>query len=130
MLADFIASVLGKILKGNFQQATQALENAYYDFLKQDAGFFQGIPKEKLTETLLKEHNYTNGHLEILAELFYAEAELAFAESKKARSLEFYEKSLLLFEFIERESKLFSFDKQTKLTKIKERIADLNKVSS
>jgi hypothetical protein len=127
MLGDLIASILGKMKLGNFKGATQALENAYYDFLKQDAAVFQNIPKNQLTEKLLHEHNFTNGHLEILSELFYAQAELMFAQSKKNESLEYFEKSLILIEFIEKESKLYSLEKKSRLVTIKDRIALLKK---
>lgn len=125
MLADLIASILGKMKLGNFKEASQALENAYFDFLKQDAALLQSIPKGELTEKLLKEHNYTNGHLEILAELFYAQAELYLAQSNTGKSLEFYEKSLILFEFLEKETKLFSIDKKTKMSNLREQILHL-----
>ena len=125
MLGELIAGILGFIKKGEFPKASEALENAYYDFLKEDASFFRNIPKEKLTEELLQKHNYTNGHLEILAELFYTEAELLFAEGKQAESKVFYEKALLLFEFIEKETETYSLDKKTKMTTIQNRILEL-----
>jgi hypothetical protein len=125
MLGELIAGILGLIRKGEFPKATEALENAYYDFLKEDAAFFRRIPKEKLTDELIGEHNYTNGHLEILSELFYTEAELLYAERKHAESKVFYEKALLLFEFIEKETETYSLDKKTKMTTIQDRISEL-----
>ncbi len=122
MLGDFIARLMSCMKKGDFDKASQSLENAYYDFLKTDAALLRNIPKEELTPTLLEKHNYSNGHLEILAELFYAEAELAYRQDKKARSLEYYEKSLLLFEFVVKETQTFSFDKQSKISRLKKRI--------
>ena len=75
MFAQMIAGLLGLIRDGHINQASQTLENAYRDFLKNDASLFRKIPTEKLTETLLKEHNYTNDHLKVLSELFFAEGE-------------------------------------------------------
>jgi hypothetical protein len=125
MLGELIAGILGFIRKGEFPKATEALENAYYDFLKEDAAFFRRIPKEKLTDELIGNHNYTNGHLEILAELFCTEAELLYAKDKHADSKIFYEKALLLFEFIEKETETYSLDKKTKMTTIQDRILEL-----
>ncbi len=93
--------------------------------LKEDASFFRSIPKEDLTHKLLEEHNYTNGHLEILAELFNAEAELAAAEGNLKGCLEYSEKSLLLFEFIDLQQKTLSLDRLDKMTAIRDRIFDL-----
>lgn len=123
MIAELVAAILGFIRNGKIEKATQTLENAYQDFLKEDAAFFRNIPKEKLTDKLLEEHNYTNGHLKILGELFLAEGELLSAKDKMEDSLSFYEKSLLLFEFTEKESNSFSLDKHAKITSIKEKIA-------
>jgi hypothetical protein len=129
-LVAAIGRILGLIRKGDYQQATQSLENAYYDMLKQDASFFQNIPKEELTTKLLREHHFTNGHLEILSELFYAQAELFYAQGKHANGLEFYEKSSVLLDFVVKESKTYSAEKQSRLEILKERINQLKNTVS
>jgi hypothetical protein len=126
MFADFIAGIFGLLKKGNFEQASEAIDHAYYNFLKEDASFFRTIKKEKLTDELLNNHNYTNGHLEILSGLFYAEAELRFLNGNSTESLEFYEKALLLYEFTDKEAQTYSSEKQSKIASIKARISELN----
>ena len=125
MLGDLIAAVFGLVRKGDFQQATENLERIYYDMLKEDAAFFRSIPKENLTHELLEKHDYTNGHLEILAELFNAEAELAEAQGNPQGCLEYSEKALLLFEFIDLQQKTLSLDRLDKMTLIRDRITKL-----
>jgi len=125
MLGDLIAAVLGLIRKGDFEQASGNLERIYHDMLKEDAAFFRSIPKEDLTYELLEKHDYTNGHLEILAELFNAEAELAIAQGKSQDCLEYSEKSLLLFEFIDLQQKTLSMERLDKMIAIRERIVKL-----
>lgn len=125
MLGDLLAALFGMIRRGEFTQASEKLERIYYDMLKEDASFFRSIPIEDLTHKLLEEHNYTNGHLEILAELFNAEAELAAAEGNLKDCLEYSEKSLLLFEFIDLQQKTLSLDRLDKMTAIRDRIFDL-----
>ena len=126
MLGDLIAGILAKIKKGDFPQASQSLNNAYSDFLKQDASFFRNIPINELTGKLLLEHKFTTGHLEILSELFYAEAELFNAENRLTQSLEYYEKALLLYEFVDAESNSFSFKKQSKISYVRSRVEELS----
>jgi hypothetical protein len=130
MMGELIAGILGLIKKGDFQQASQSLENAYIEFLKEDTSLFRNLPKEKMTDKLINEHNYTNSHLEILAGLFYAEAELSFAKGNQNASLEFYEKALILYEFVAKESKTFFVDKQSKITYIQERITELKQAGT
>jgi len=125
MIGDLIAGIFGLIRKGRFDQAENELGNIYYDMLKKDAAFFRIIPKDQLTDKLLKEHNYTSGHLEILAELFNAEAELSLARGNKAGSLEYSEKALLLWEFVDREEKTLYPERLKKMEEIRERIARL-----
>jgi tetratricopeptide (TPR) repeat protein len=121
MIGELITGVLGLIRKGDFQKASAKLENAYSDFLREDAGFFQNIPTKKLTQTLLQKHNYSHGHLEILSELFYAQAELYTAEGKADEAREFYEKSLVLLEFVMKEEKVFSFEKEARINLLQEK---------
>lgn len=122
MIAKLIAGILGKIINKDYSSASEELGNIYYDILKQDASFFSSIPENELTNKLLQEHNYTNDHLAVLAELFNAEAELSLAQEEKSTSLEFSRKALLLFEFIDREQKTFSHDRINKMDSIRKRI--------
>lgn len=127
MLGDLLAAIFGLVRKGDINQASEKLERIYYDMLKEDAVFFRSIPLDKLTDVLLEKHNYTNGHLEILAELFNAEAELEMAQGNGAGGLEYSEKSLMLFEFIDTRQKTLSLERLDKMNLIRERISGLKK---
>lgn len=127
MLGDLIAGILGLIKKGDIEHATGKLENLYQKMLQEDSSFFRDIPENELTDTLLHKHNYTNGHLEVLAELFNAEAELCLAQNNKSGSLEYSRKSLRLFIFIESEYRLYSQDRIDKMEVIRERLKNVLK---
>ena len=127
MLGDLIAAIFGLVRKGDYTQASEKLDRIYYDMLKEDAAFFRKIPIDDLTHKLLEEHNYTNGHLEILAELFNADAELELAKGNMNESLDFSEKSLLLFEFIDIKQKTLSLERLDKMNSIRARIDKLLK---
>ena len=122
MLGELISGILGLIKKGEFEKATDKLENLYLGMLKEDSAFFRDIPIDELTDRLLHQHNYTNGHLEVLAELLNAEAELCLAQGNKTGSLEYSHRSLRLFEFIDAEYKTYSQDRIDKLVAIQNRI--------
>jgi hypothetical protein len=125
MLGELVRAIFGLIARGNIQQAEEKLSEAYLTFLRKDASFFHLIPFEKLTSTLLTEHNYTNGHLEILAELFHAEARLQDAKGNLSESLVMYEKSLALFTFADENIRTYSEEKVEKMEKIAIRISDI-----
>jgi hypothetical protein len=126
MLGELIGALLGLIKKGDYKRASEKLDKMYYDFLKQDAAFFSIIPEEELTHKLLKEHNYTYGHLEILAELFNVEAELELAKGNKTGCRDYSAKALTLFEFISRDQKVYSFDREKKMKTIRKRLSELS----
>jgi hypothetical protein len=122
MLGELIAGILGLIKKGDLKQAAGKLDMLYRDMLKEDAAFFRDLPEEGLTDRLLHQHNYTNGHLEILAELFNAEAELCTAQGNKSDAIMYSRKSLILFEFIDREYKTYSQERTERMETINQRI--------
>lgn len=122
MIGELIAQILGLLNKKNTKKASQILENAYRDFLKEDASFFRSLPKEKLTNSLLQEHNYTDEHLQVLAELFYAEAEIQNAKEQKALASEYYEKSLILFRFVVKNSSNFSIRLEQKINSLEKKL--------
>lgn len=125
MFGELIAGIFGLIKKGEYQKASEQLGKIYYNMLNKDASFFRAIPEEDLTHKLLQEHNYTNGHLEILAELFNTEAELALVQGNKSVCLEYSGKSLILFEFIDEEQKTYSLERINKMEAIRKRIETL-----
>jgi len=126
MLGDLLAAIFGLVIKGDYFKASEKLEQIYYDMLKEDVVFFRSIPKEELTHRLLEEHNYTSGHLEILAELFNAEAELALAQGDSTGSLEFSEKSLLLFEYVDVYRRTLSLERLDRMSVLRERVERLS----
>jgi hypothetical protein len=126
MMGELIAALLGLIKKGDLEQAEKVLERGYYELLRRDASYFQLIPKEQLTDKLLSDHDYTNGHLAILSELFFAEATLNEAQNKPGNSLICYEKSLVLLEFLEQDDKTWSAKREERKSLLKGRIAVLS----
>jgi hypothetical protein len=125
MFGELLAGIFGLIRKGQYNRATEQIGKVYYDMLREDASFFRVIPEKDLTNKLILEHNYTNDHLEILAELFNAEAELELAQGNKSGSLEYSRKSLILFEFVDTNQKTYSLERINKMESIRKRIETL-----
>jgi hypothetical protein len=126
MLGELLRAIFGMIGKGQFDQAEKSVSEAYLTMLRKDSAFFQQIPVDKLTSTLIEDHNYTNAHLEILAELLFAEAELLYEKNKRADSLPFYQKSLILFVFVEDAYKTYSQEMLDKIERIKKKLTSLS----
>jgi len=122
MIGQLIAAILGKIRKGEYDTASHHLSNLYYDVLKEDAAYFRNLNEKDITSELLKDHEYTNGHLEILGELFNAEAELCLARGDKRGCLDYSRKSLVLLEFVDSEMKTYSLERINKMESIRKRM--------
>ena len=126
MIGDLIAALLGLIKKGDLEQAEKILERGYYELLRREATFFQLIPKEQLTDKLLSDHDFTNGHLIVLSELFYAEATLSQAQHRLENSLVCYEKSLILIQYLEEEDKTWSEKREERKRELEKKILELS----
>jgi hypothetical protein len=124
MIAQLIAGILKLIKTGDLNRASQDLQSAFRLAFQHDSLKLKDIPEETLIDTLIREYHYTTGHLEMLAELFYAEAELLRAEKKQAESLLFYRKSLKLYEYIDKDYRSYSQERLDKMQAIKERLAE------
>jgi tetratricopeptide (TPR) repeat protein len=126
MLGELLRAIFGMISSGRFEQAEESISEAYLTLLRKDSVFFQQIPTDRLTTTLIEDHNYTHAHLEILAELLYAEAALLYKKGNKEWSLPYFQKSLLLFEFVDEASRTFSSERQGKMEEIRGKILEIS----
>ncbi|MBN2273683.1 MAG: hypothetical protein JXR41_08875 [Bacteroidales bacterium] len=124
MLAQLIAAILKYIKSGDLSKASQSLQSAYSMVFHDEVPKLRSLPEEGMIDTLLQEYLYTNGHLEMLAELFYADAELLLAEKKIPESLSYYRKSLTLLEYIDKEYKSYSRERQDRIMAVRERLKD------
>lgn len=125
-IMKFIGEILGLIRKEEYEKASKMLEGAYNTFLKEDAAYFSNISEKDLTKELLEKHNYTNDHLEVLAELFNAEGELNFAQGNRIRSVEFFRKVLILLDFINKENRIYSEERLHKIGNLRKKIEELS----
>jgi hypothetical protein len=126
-VGKLIAGILTMIKEGEFSKASEEISDIYSDILQEDAAIFRTLPEDELTNKLLNEHNYSGSHLEILAALFNAEAELELAQGRRTGSLEYFRKSLILYEFIDKEYRTYSAERLNQIESIRKRIAELNK---
>jgi hypothetical protein len=124
MIAQLIAGILKLIRSGDVQQASKALQSAYGLAFQHEAIGLKEIPEEKLLDNLLNGYHYTTGHLEMLSDLFFAEAELSMAEKKIGESRLYYKKTLVLLNYIDKEYRSYSQERQNRILAIKEILAD------
>ncbi len=124
-LTQVLNTILTQVLR--IKQHGQEDEAVAYtnEVLKEELGFdleeLSSILKEQGIPYLKKETGFTNEHLNILADIFYELAEENFDISEKHKqSLSYFALSLQLYEFIEQDEKIYSIDRNFRITKIKD----------
>ncbi len=125
MLAELIAGILGLIKKGKLEEAGDELDRAYDSILKDDADKIRQIPSEKIVEELNFKFNYSSDQMEMISDIFYAEAELFYAKGEKEECLESYKKSLLLLQNVMEHTDTFSFKRQHRISLLSQKIEEL-----
>lgn len=122
MMADLIAGVLGLMKKKQFPEAEQKINRAFDEFFHQNAEYFDDISSKNFVEVLKSKGQFTNEHFQLLSDLFYVRGKLYFAQNKINESLEFYQKSLALLDYVDQHSQTYSFDNQKNISDIKNKI--------
>ena len=126
MIAEFIGRVLGLIKDGKYEEASEELNVAYEKFLKDNNNKIRSCSDKELVSLLVEQLEFGVDEMEGLANLIYTEGELHAAQNKHAEAKSSYYKSLLLYTYVENNSKTFSFPRQQKLTELKEKLDNYN----
>lgn len=125
---DQLGRVLGKILAGLMGlkargQASRGIESVSQD-LKTELGLniedLTLIPTESFLATLLDTKKFSDSNFEQLAEIMYFIAGELNVKNKDVSTMKLlYERALVIFEILDQTSSTFSYDRHTKIEKIK-----------
>lgn len=122
MLGDVLAAITGLVKKHDYDKAAEAVEQVYPVYMKKDAEYFRSLPEEDLIKILADDDNYSAGHMEMLAEIFLVESELALVRGDREACRRYSARALLLFEHTELMQKTLSLDRLEKMRKLRDRI--------
>ena len=125
MFGEMLRGIMGMIRKKNYEEASDAIENAYKELLQKDSAEILKISPENLLKTLQYEYNYEQQHLEIISGLLFAEAELDLAKNDLSKSLTNFKKSLIILNYLDKEQKTFSFERQNRIAEIENRMEEI-----
>lgn len=113
MLFELIQRILRHRKKGEDEEAEQQIR-VFYEYLKIDEAI-EKLSVEALIELLEKDKNLANEQLEMVAFVLKEQGELAKSDDKR---LDFFRKSYFILEKVERESTIFSMDRQMKIAEL------------
>ncbi|WP_319592372.1 hypothetical protein [uncultured Draconibacterium sp.] len=113
MLFEVIQKILRHRRKGEDEEAEKQIR-FFYEYLKIDEDV-QKLSVEDLIDLLERDKKLTNEQLEMVAFVLKEQGELANSDGKR---LDFFRKSYFILEKVERESTVFSMDRQMKIAEL------------
>lgn len=113
-LFDVLQRILGLRIKGDREEA-EAQIRYFYKILKWENDI-RKLNLEELMEYAQNRRKLTNEQIELLAFVLKEQGELAETEDER---LDFFRKAYFLLDKVERESIVFSMDRQMKLTELR-----------
>lgn len=125
-LTKDIARLIATLLGYNIEEAEEQLAIAYNEWFGMDRSTIDKMSTEELMSELIDNSNMEVNHLELLAELFAKEGKWYFDCKQYLKSKRKLEKALKLFDFVDREKQLFSFERQLTLQHIKSSIQTID----
>ncbi len=114
-LFEVIHKILGHRKKGEDNQAEEQIRY-FYSILKLDTDI-RRLNIEELLRVLLEERKLSNEHLELLAFVLIEEGEMVGTEEER---FDCFRKAYFLLDKVERESTVFSMDRQIKLSELRQ----------
>jgi hypothetical protein len=125
---DQLGRVLGKILadltglkaRGQAGNGIEAADQALKNELNLDINELSSIPSGRFISTLMEDRKLSSETLEKLAEILFIIADtIEQSPETRRRSQELYERSLLLYEYTDKSSTTYSFDRHQKIENLK-----------
>ncbi|MFK7932962.1 MAG: hypothetical protein AB8G22_05590 [Saprospiraceae bacterium] len=115
-IARVIAAVAGK----NVDEALEYFNGEYDTWLNMNRAELDDIPVEDFVKTLVEEKGIAVNRLELLAEMLVEEGKLLYEAGRLVESRVQFQKSLLLFDYVDQEQQTFDLGRMDKLRIIRE----------
>lgn len=116
--AKVLARLLGLKEKGDMEQALQVIHEAYKEMLGMNWEEIGKGDSVEFIKWIRQDSLLKNEQLEILAKLMYEEAEISSPGIRE----DLFRKALSLLEYLNGEQKIYSFEREEMIQKIKKNI--------
>lgn len=105
--------------EGKTESALEVVDQSYMKLLELKAS---DLESEQFPDKLLDEKSLEFDELNVLAELLKEEGDIYYSLPDHKKSLLKYNQALDIFDYLNREEKIFSFEREAKISMILERI--------
>lgn len=108
--------------QGEAESALQVTKDTYQKLLGLN---IENYVEESSPEKLLKEKSFEFDELNVLAELLKEEGDIYYEDGHLQKAKFKYVQALEVFAYLNREEKVFSFEREAKISMMEERLHDL-----
>lgn len=110
-LTQQIAQVVAKLLGKSTEEKLEIIDQAFTEWLRLDHEELAQVDEEKIVDFLLQEKGFNVYQLELIAELMARHGEAFFEKQEFSSAKDQLKKSLIIFGFVEEETKLYSIER-------------------
>lgn len=120
VLGQLLAKATGMKNKGSANEELEQVDQTLTNELDLSIGELTGIPVDQLVNTLLEKQTVFAENFEQLADLLVQLAESAGGTNGKHHAAELYQRALALYEYVDQTGSVFSFNRHSKMQKIRD----------
>jgi hypothetical protein len=125
-MIEALSKVLGQLIGLDPPAGLVHLDQVLQDYLNIDESWLDALSEENLLEILKTEKRLNVGQLEFLAELLARQGVFCYELEQYSNAKSKLNKALIIFNFVEKEQALYSFERQAILLKINDLLFDIN----
>lgn len=117
-----LAKVIARLLGKSPELQLEIMEESFEELLGLDIEKLDHLPPEDLLAYLTLEQQYNEGQLEFLAEILYRQGGLLLESSQNQLGHRRLQTALLIFELLDNQQDIFSFERQARMQAIREEL--------
>jgi hypothetical protein len=125
-LGQVLAKLMGFKEKGDFMGGLELLNETFSSMLHINSGDLNRISSDKLVSYLTDDLQFTLTQVSLVAELLFQEAELYNQLAKQEDANSRYRKVLILYNYINREEKAYSIEREQRSEMIRQLLDNRN----
>jgi len=124
-LTQQIAQVVAKLLGKSTEEKLEIIDQAFTEWLRLDNEELAQVDEEKIVTFLVEDKGFNVYQAELIAELLARQGEAYFEKQEFLSAKDCLKKSLIIFGFVEEETKLYSMERISTINRANDLLATI-----
>lgn len=125
-MIEQISKVLGLLMGMDVpEEKIKIINEAYAHWLKTNPDYLRKLSPEDIVEVLVRGKGFTVEQMEFLAELMAEEGKAEAENGNTVIAADLWRKTLVLFDYVNEEQRLFSFERMGRIDDVKSRLEEI-----